>query len=195
MSSNIPSISAIQYQLQNLKTKRDAVLSKSGSVLTQPEINQLKEIYTEQLELYNLVNDLNSTYENVLNSSKTLNVYQQNLNNKLVDINNDLEKELEEIDSKQIDKIQQAKINRYYSDKYENQVHLMKIITRMLVAVILLAILRNNGLIMNDAFNVLIIVILIIGGIFLLKQFIDILRRSNMDFQEIKWNFVIPESL
>ena len=115
------------------------------------------------------------------------------MQSQLTNINDDLGKQLNEINDKQVDKVQQAKINRYFSDKYENQTQLLKVIVVMLSAIILLAFLRNNEFIMNDAFNVLVIIILIIGGILLLKQMVDILRRSNTDYQEIKWKFIVPE--
>ena len=190
---NIPSISVIQSRLAGLKSKRDNILTSESNPLFQWQIDDLKDIYSQQLELYNLVNDLNSSFQNVLNSSQTLNVYQKSLQSQLTNINDDLGKQLNEINDKQVDKVQQAKINRYFSDKYENQTQLLKVIVVMLSAIILLAFLRNNEFIMNDAFNVLVIIILIIGGILLLKQMVDILRRSNTDYQEIKWKFIVPE--
>lgn len=190
---NIPSISVIQSRLAGLKSKRDNILTSESNPLFQRQIDDLKDIYSQQLELYNLVNDLNSSFQNVLNSSQTLNVHQKSLQSQLTNINDDLTNQLNEINDKQVDKVQQAKINRYFSDKYENQTQLLKVIVVMLSAIILLAFLRNNEFIMNDAFNVLVIIILIIGGILLLKQMVDILRRSNTDYQEIKWKFIVPE--
>ena len=192
---DIPSISVIQSRLKALKIKRDTLLTKASpsTPMSQSDINELKDIYSQQLELYNLVNDLNSTFQNVLNSSQTLNVHQKSLQSQLSNINSDLTDQLNKINDKQVDKVQQAKINRYFSDKYENQTQLLKVIVVMLSAIILLAFLRNNEFIMNDAFNVLVIIILIIGGILLLKQMVDILRRSNTDYQEIKWKFIVPE--
>ena len=192
---DIPSISVIQSRLKALKIKRDTLLTKASpsTPMSQSDINELKDIYSQQLELYNLVNDLNSTFQNVLNSSQTLNVHQKSLQSQLTNINSDLTDQLNKINDKQVDKVQQAKINRYFSDKYENQTQLLKVIVVMLSAIILLAFLRNNEFIMNDAFNVLVIIILIIGGILLLKQMVDILRRSNTDYQEIKWKFIVPE--
>ena len=188
----IPSISVIQTRLETLKGERYKILS-SSIPMSESDIIKLKDIYSQQLELYNLVNDLNSTFLNALKSSQTLNVHQNSLKTKLEKINGDLVSELGEINDKQVDKVQQAKINRYFSDKYENQTQLLKVIVIMLSAIILLAFLRNNEFIMNDAFNVLVIIILIIGGILLLKQMVDILRRSNTDYQEIKWKFIVPE--
>lgn len=89
--------------------------------------------------------------------------------------------------------IRQSQINRFYSDKYSAYTELFRLIVSSLIPIIFLLVLKKKGYIRSDAFKSLIIVVFIIGGIFCLKQFIDILSRSDTNFQEIDWKFRVPD--
>jgi hypothetical protein len=171
-----------QNELNDLIDRKDVLIQSIG--VSQPsklQMSDLQTIYAQQLSLYNSIQNESSP------------ISQEDLIKNIQMMSEDTEERISELQSSDNNKIRQAKINRYYSDKYEAQVKLLKIIITMLVPIALLSFLYNSDYILEDAFNVLVIVILIIGGIFFIRQFVDIIRRNNQNFQEIDWKFREPK--
>ena len=65
----------------------------------------------------------------------------------------------------------------------------MKIVIFTLIPVIILTVLNKKGLIPDGIFNILIIIIALIGGYFFWNRFGSIMMRDNMNYQEYNWAF------
>ena len=48
---------------------------------------------------------------------------------------------------------------------------------------------KNKGFLPEDAFNALMLVIMIIGGILFFKKYKDVVSRDNQNYQEYDWRF------
>ena len=184
---NAELITSLNNELQALTTRRNTLkttLSSSTTPITAAQVDELRNIYSQQLALYQLINELNKTYNTTLAASIELTSYQDDLISKLKIIQENKDSKYNDVIASQQDTLRKSKINRYYNDKYEAMMKLIKIITLMLIPTITLAYLNKKEYIQKDAFHVFAIVIVVIGGIFFIKQLIDIMRRSNMDFAE-----------
>jgi len=172
----------ISDEINNLKkSSQDTDFTKSIGVL-----NQIK---TEQEEIYNLLKSINENlYANFV-YAKTLNDNQTKLASKLNDYKNVIETDIDNLQDETNHKARLAKINKYYGDKYQALSQLIKLLILMLVPIIILAILKNKGFLPDDAFNALLLVIIVIGSILFIKKYKDVMSRDNMNFQEYDWGF------
>lgn len=152
-------------------------------------INVFNQIKTEQEEIYNLLKNINENLYATFISAKTLNDHQHNLATKLNDYKNDIETNIDSLEEETNHKARLAKINKYYGDKYQAHSQLIKLIILILVPIIILAILKNKGFFPEDAFNALLLVIMVIGGILFIKKYKDVVSRDNLNYQEYDWRF------
>ena len=93
------------------------------------------------------------------------------------------------IDQERYNNVRMAEINNYYSEKYQAQIYIMKIIVYLCIPILILGILMKNEFIPTKIARILIGIIVGIGVIIVMYQLIDIARRSNMDFSEYKYQF------
>ena len=86
-------------------------------------------------------------------------------------------------------KMRLIEINDYYGDQYLDRTNVMKAIILVCIPIILLSLLKNMGFVNNSIFNILIIIIIIVGVIYLGKLFIQIISHNNMQYQQYDWWF------
>lgn len=187
------SIQPLIDRLNSLNIQIESEINKIQSSSSETDIvnsiNLLNKIKVEQEEIYNLLKDINENlYANFM-SAKTLNEHQINLATKLKDYRNDIETNIYDLEDETNHKTRLAKINKYYGDKFQAHSQLIKIIILVLVPVIILAFFKNKGILSEDIFNTLMLVIMVIGGIIFFKKYKDIISRDNMNYQEYDWRF------
>lgn len=179
-------------RLTSLNTQLDNEITKINDSSTsdfESSIDVFNQIKTEQEEIYNLLKNINENlYANFV-SAKTLNDHQNNLAIKLDNYKNVIETDIDNLEDETNHKARLAKINKYYGDKYQAHSQLIKLIILVLVPIIILAILKNKGFLPGDAFNALMLVIIIIGGILFFKKYKDVVSRDNQNYQEYEWGF------
>lgn len=163
--------------------------SSEGETDFSNSINTFNNIKSEQDEIYTLLKTINENlYANFV-SAKTLNEHQNNLASKLDSYRNNIETDIDNLKEETNHNARLAKINKYYSDKYQAYSQLIKLIISILIPIIILAVLKNKGFLPEEAFNALILVIVVIGGILFIKKYKDLISRGNMNFQEYDWQF------
>ena len=86
-------------------------------------------------------------------------------------------------------KMRMVEINTYYSQKYRAQTDLVKTILMFAVPCLVLAIVKKKGFIPKSIGNALIAIIIAIGVVVVFRKYWDISSRSNMVFDEYKWNW------
>ena len=186
------SIQPLIDRLTTLNTQLDNEITKLSNQETEDfesSIGVFNQIKAEQEEIYNLLKNINENlYANFV-SAKTLNDHQNNLASKLDEYKNDIETNIDNLQDETNHKARLAKINKYYGDKYQAHSQLIKMIILVLVPIIILAILKNKGFLPEDAFNALMLVIMIIGGILFFKKYKDVVSRDNQNYQEYDWRF------
>lgn len=200
MSSILPSISTNNEEtlnyIQELQTIEQGIftnLEQNGSSMTQAEQNQLlqqmNDISQMRINLYQSLSGLNSLFQNSLINSR------DTLDEQIVAIGiveeqlNEAKTRLQLLEQEKNNNIRSIEINDYYAERYGMHTRLMKIIIIMLIPIIILAILYNKGILPKTIYLGLIIVIAIIGFYFIWTTYFSMIRRDNMNYQQIDWNF------
>lgn len=86
-------------------------------------------------------------------------------------------------------KMRMVEINTYYSQKYRAQTDLVKTILMFAVPCLILAIVIKKGFIPANFGRYGLYAIAIVGAIVVLRKWWDISSRSNMNFDEYKWDW------
>ena len=86
-------------------------------------------------------------------------------------------------------KVRMAEINTYYSLKYKGYGHVAKLGTFLMLIILALSILKKSGILPGGAYNWIVAIIIVVGGIVLLHRTYNLYTRDNMSFQEESWSF------
>ena len=83
-----------------------------------------------------------------------------------------------------IGNLRMSQISTYYSDKYRTQAGVVIYVIYLCVPLLLLAILRNRGIISPNIMSGLVTIIIVIGLFLIVPKILDIRARNNMVFSE-----------
>lgn len=188
--NNIQDLQKMEQEMFDiLETRRN--LTPAASQMIFKNINDLSQV---RINLYETLGGVNNYFHNALNNtqgtlrSQTMAI--QIVENQL----NEAKRKLAALEEERNNKIRLVQINTYYSDKYAAQTWLMKILIITLIPMIILAILHNKGILPNSIFYALIVIVSLIGGWFLVKTWLSIISRDNMNYNEYNWGFIPPKS-
>lgn len=197
--SELPNISQNNEQIlndiQSLQQMEQGLfnnLETNTNLTTQQQekiIEKMNQLTNMRINLYQTLSGVNDFYNNALKSStgtlkeqtSAIGIVESELNRS--------KKRLELLESEKNNKIRLVEINDYYGDKYAEHAQLMKIIIFTLVPVIILAILNNKGLLPSIIFNLLVIIISLIGSFFIWRRYSSMIMRDNMNYQEYNFPF------
>jgi hypothetical protein len=166
------------------------------SVQSSPDLNKQNKIIQEIENLQKLKQNL---YQNLSNSYSSMQANVAEARDALVNevavgsvVNNELQnanKNLKVLQQERFNKLRMAEINDYYSDKYSTQTDVMRTIVYFCIPILILGILMKKNIIPQ---NIALGIIGVLAGIcifIVIMQGIDIMRRSNMVFDEYKFPF------
>jgi hypothetical protein len=102
------------------------------------------------------------------------------------------QRKLSLIQEDQVNKMRQAEISRYYTEKYTDQTSMLKWIVLFSLPLIALMILRRRGVIPAQTANILLIFFAVVAIIVLFIKFRYSFTRSNMDYDQ--FDFKAPSS-
>lgn len=152
-------------------------------------INKINEISQIRINLYSSLKDLYNFYQNDI-SDTNVTMKQQ------VDAIDIIEKELNQsknkmnlIEEQQNNKLRLVEINTYYGDRYKSYSNVMKTILITCIPIIILVFINNTGILPSIIFQILISIILVLGGWVIGLQLINIYYRNNMNWNEYTWYF------
>ena len=80
-----------------------------------------------------------------------------------------------------------TEINNYYSDRYEAQTNMMKKISLISILLMITIFIKTRNIVPENVMNAAIILILILGGLYIVWLLIDFYRRDNTNFDEYKF--------
>ena len=183
--NDIQSLQEMEQQLfNNLETNPNLTSDQQEKI-----IDKMNKLSNMRINLYQTLSGVNNFFQNALDSSIGT-LKEQTVAVAIVESElNQSKKRLELLESEKNNKIRLVEINEYYGDKYAEHSQLMKIIIFILVPIIILAILNNKGILPNNIYYVLLVVISVIGAVFFWKKFASMLMRDNMNYQEYNWDF------
>ena len=181
----INNIKSLQNHEQELYLNLEKLPSDGSSVDNQKEVvDEINNISTSRIALYSqlhsiylLLNDNVTTEKKDLDEQlKLINIIEKQLNKSKLQINRN--KKLNTNNMRLIE------INTYYSKQYVAYYYILKLIVYLCLPLLILAVLRQKGLISSVVVNLLGILVLTVGLIYIVPKIIDLYTRNNMDFDE-----------
>ena len=180
-------ISQLQTQEKELYDSLEDVSLSSEQ--KQQIINRINEISQMRINLYASLKDMFSFVQKNVSSSK--NTLDQSI--EAVDI---LENELNQskrrinlIEDQKNNKLRLVGINTYFGKRYNSHARLMKTIVILCIPIFILSILANKGILPSNIYSLLVTIILVISCVIIGLQLFDMLKRSNMNWDEYSWYF------
>jgi hypothetical protein len=183
--NDIQSLQQMEQQLFNS-------LENSPNMTTDQQqkiVEKMNQLSNMRINLYKILSGVNNYFKNALSTSVG-SLQQQVVAIEIVENElNKAKKRLEILEEEKNNKIRLVEINTYYGDKYAEHSQMMKIIIFTLIPVIILGFLNNKGILPNMIYNILLVIISVIGAYFFWKRFASIITRDNMNYQEYDWYF------
>ena len=192
--SNARTIQSIQ-ELQQLEKQLFTNLEKSAS---NPTSNSL----VEQEQIIKRINDLSSTRIQLFNSLR--NIYQDsqyNVNRLRKEVGdkiivakvmeeqlNNLKSNMNSLKEDKNNKLRMVEINTYYGKRYQAHTSLMKLVILGCLILLVINVLAKKGFLPVNISNLLTVIILAVGGFYILRKIFDLMRRDNMNYDEYNWN-------
>lgn len=195
--SELQSLNNIQ-QLQAMEKELYNKLESNVANNVNPEeqnsiIKKINELSQLRINLFKtLVNTYDSVQTSIANSRVDLvdqltavGVVENELNN--------AKRQLNQLETNKHNKMRMVEINTYYGKRYKAHTQLIKKLIFICIPLLIIAILKNKGLIPVFIPEMVIYglstLIIIVGGYSLVKNIIDIYSRDNMDYDAYNWNF------
>jgi len=181
-------IQSLQQIEQNLFNSLEANpnLSREEQAKMIEKMNQLSNM---RINLYKTLSGVNNYFQSTLNSSigslKEQAVAIEIVENEL----NQAKKRLAILEEEKNNKIRLVEINTYFGDKYEHHSKLMKIIVYTLIPIIILSLIYRTGFLPNIIYYILLMIIAFIGGYYFWTEYLSMIRRDRMNYQEYAWSF------
>lgn len=191
-SENIQNILNDIQSLQQLEQEMFQNLDNNTNLTTQQKkqiVDKINNISKMRINLYETLGDINQYYHKSLLSSQDTLVEQTTAIRVVERELNRLKNRLSALEEEKNNKMRLVQINAYYSEKYEEQSQLMKYLLFTMIPLIILIIFYNKGFLPSKVFYALVVIISFIGGWFIVKTWISIVSRHNMNYQEYDWQF------
>jgi hypothetical protein len=183
--NDIQSLQQMEQELFNSLETNPNMTTEQQKLIVE-KMNQLSNM---RINLYQTLSGVNNYFENALNTSVG-SLKQQVVAIEIVESElNKAKKRLEILEEEKNNKIRLVEINTYYGEKYAEHSQMMKIIIFTLIPIIILGFLNSKGILPSMIYNILIVIISVIGGYFFWKRFASIITRDNMNYQEYNWYF------
>ena len=183
--NDIQTLQGMEQQLfSNLETNTNLTSQEQTQIIQ--KMNQLSAM---RLNLYKTVGNVNSYFQNALTSSQGT-LKEQTAAISIIEAElNKSKQRLEMLQEEKNNKIRLVELNDYYGSKYAEHGSLMKIIIFTLVPIIILAVLNNKGILPQNIYYILLVIVSIIGAVFFWRTMASILMRDAMNYNEYNWFF------
>jgi hypothetical protein len=139
------------------------------------------------IQLTGLVNDrstdFGNAYTQALKASKFVNEAKGLLDN----MYNDETKKLNDLYTTNSTQLKQIQFNNYFSQKYNYNVGIMKILVATSILLMICIFLHTRDLIPTVLYTILLAVIISIALIIIVTMLISEIQRSNTNFNEFQW--------
>jgi hypothetical protein len=188
--NDIQALQSMEQELfSNLESNQNLTSQQQQDIIS--KINQISNM---RVNLYQTLSGVNGFFQGALNSSigtlqeqtSAIGIVESELNQAKI--------RLQALEAEKNNKIRLVEINDYYGDKYTEHARLMKIIIFILIPVIFLTLLFNNGILPKAIYYGLICIIAVIGGYMFWRTMASILMRDNMNYNEYNWYFDIASA-
>lgn len=191
--SLLSDITKLQTMESNLYKKLEAADANNVSQQEQNAmIAKINELSKMRMSLFEEIDKMYKGLQGRVSQSRIDLTNQLTVSGVMEQELNKAKRDLNLLQANKDNKMRLVEINTYYSNKYQAQTGLMKLIILVCIPLLVLAILAKKQLLPPRVSTILIWAVLIIGGILIIRKFIDINSRSNMSFQEYDWRWSPP---
>lgn len=191
--SLLSDITKLQTMESNLYKKLEAADANNVSQQEQNAmIAKINELSKMRMSLFEEIDKMYKGLQGRVSQSRIDLTNQLTVSGVMEQELNKAKRDLNLLQANKDNKMRLVEINTYYSNKYQAQTQLMKLIILVCIPLLVLAILAKKQLLPPRVSTILIWAVLIIGGILIIRKFIDINSRSNMSFQEYDWRWSPP---
>ncbi len=158
--------------------------------------NEVDELNTIQKEINDSLDGISEYSTKALGSALATASNMQSVKKNRMITNDVIKEETKHVNDAIVDlrdrrnnKVRMAEINTYYSLKYKGYGHVAKLGTFLMLIILALSILKKSGILPGGAYNWIVAIIIVVGGIVLLHRTYNLYTRDNMSFQEESWSF------
>ena len=183
-------LSRLQDMEKSLFVQLDkSVAMNSGKQMQEDIIKQINDLSSIRVEIFEQLNNgYSSMKENVAESKVDL-VDQMTINGVVETELNNLKGRYNNLAKTKNEKMRMVEINSYYSERYRLQSDLMKRIIIVFVPILILVILSKKNLLYPNMVNIMIGIILVLGGIYIGIKVLDLYKRDNMNINQYDWKW------
>ena len=152
-------------------------------------IGKINDVSQMRLNLYKLLNNLNSNYKNSLTNSREV-LTEQNTAIEIVETElNRSKQRLALLEEEKNNKIRLIEINTYYGQSYDEHANMMKLFIYILIPIICLSLLFKYEVIPSSIYTILNVTIVLIGIILLWRNYSMIYMHDKLNYPEYDWTF------
>lgn len=180
--------------ISQLQTQEKELYDSLNNVSLSPEekqltINKINELSQMRVSIYSGLKDLYASYQTNVSSSQ--NTLQQSMAaiSVLEDELNQSKAKMNLLDEQTSNQLRMVEINTYYGKQYDAHARIMKLLILLCLPLLLLTLLANKGIIPSQVYGFVTGIVIIVGGIIIGYQLIDISNRDNMNWDEYEWYF------
>lgn len=181
-------ISKLQDMEKTLYSQLQDLASSGGGVSKQQDIiDQINKLSSTRISLFSGLTDSYAELQDSVAQSRNDLVDQMTTVSMVEAELNSAKKNLDELQTIKNNQQRMTEINTYYGRRYQAHTYTMKLLIYISVPVLILAVLRQRGILSNGIASGLITIILIIGAFLISRHLIDINSRDNMVYDEYNW--------
>jgi hypothetical protein len=184
--NDIQSLQDIEQQLFSSLEDNNQNLSKDQQ---KQIIQKINDISNMRVNLYKNLSAINSSFQTNLSNSQGTLTDQTSAISIVENELNQAKAKLQDLEQEKNNKIRLIEINNYFGEKYAEHSQLMKIVVAVLFPILILALLNKKGILPNNVFTILTIIIAVIGSYFFWTRLLSIWSRDNMNYQEYNFPF------
>ena len=171
----------------------DLEKSSAANLLTSDNktklINKINEISQMRMNLYSNLRNSYSFYQNNVIGTKQTTDEQTAAVNIVENELNAAKERLKSLQDDQYNKLRYVEINDYYGKRYNDHSSIMKIVIMICIPLLLLSILANKGIVPQGVYNILLILIVVGGAIYIGSKLIIMSNRDKMNYDQFDWYF------
>jgi len=186
----LDNIQRLQTMEKDLYTQLEKSSASGGDIAGQDaiiaKINELSQI---RISLFNELKDMYKDTQGRVSQSRIDLVDQMTVAGVVENELNNAKTNLNALSDNKNQKMRMVELNTYYSQKYREYSRVMKLVIYFTVPILILAILRKKTFIPENIANILIVILIIVGGIMVVLRLVDLSSRSNMNFDEYDWGW------
>lgn len=191
---NIQQLQAMEKELYSqLEAGASAGTSTAGAAGSDSIIKKINELSQIRIGLFKSLGSMYGNVQSSVANSRVDLVDQLTVVGIVENELNNAKAQLNQLDTNKQNKMRMVEINTYYGKRYKAHTKLVKKLIFICIPLLILAILKNKGLIPSfipDAFIYgLSGLIILVGGYSLLNSIVDIYSRDNMDYDAYNWSF------